>query len=414
MNEPTPEATRTQKHWLLFLLLVAGAIAGIGYALHYHFVGAYHVSTDDAYVNGNLVRLAPQVSGTVVSISTDTAQFVTAGQVLVQLDRSDCEISLAGAKATLGETVREVAQSFENVHREEAAVQAQQAVLAKSMEDLSRDRSVASVHGVSLETLAHEEQAVRSDRASLAQAQAALAASRAAVAGTTPETHPRVLQAESNLRGAWLACVRTGVRAPVSGYVVRRAVQLGQQVTPGTEMLAIVPVDSVWIDANFKETQLADLRIGQPVVVRADIYKSQGEYHGRVLGVTAATGSALSVLPAQNASGNWIKIVQRLPVRVSLDPTELAKRPLPLGASTTVDVDTHDRHGTTLSAHPASQSTMTTEVYAAQDAGVDSSIAEIVSRNLPSADSSAHASSTREGTSSILAAARNVNSRSRK
>jgi membrane fusion protein, multidrug efflux system len=413
MNEPTldhPTQKRSQGHWLLFLLLAVGAIAGIGYTLHYRFVGAFHVSTDDAYVNGNLVRLAPQVSGTVVSIDTDAAQFVTQGQLLVQLDRRDCEIALDGAKASLGETVREVAQSFENVRRDEASVQAQQALLAKSMQDLSRDRSVASVHGVSLETLAHDEQVVRSERASLAQAQATLAASRAAVVGTTPESHPRVLQAESNLRGAWLACARTGVRSPVTGYVVRRAVQLGQQVTPGTEMLAIVPGDSVWIDANFKETQLDNLRTGQAVTVKADMYKSQGEYHGTVRGVTAATGSALSVLPAQNASGNWIKIVQRLPVRIALDPAELAQRPLPLGASTTVDVDTHDRHGTTLSAHHAWQSTMATDVYATQEDGADSSIAEILSHNLPSA----HENSTDEHTSSVLAATRDSSDRSEK
>jgi membrane fusion protein (multidrug efflux system) len=237
------------------------------------------------------------------------------------------------------------------------------------------------VHGVSSETLAHEGQAVRNSRAALAQAQATLAAARAAVSGTTPDSHPRVQEAEANVRAAWLGCARTQVLSPVSGYVVRRAVQLGQQVTPGAEMLAIVPGDSLWIDANFKETQLSGLRAGQPVSVHADIYGSRSEYHGTVLGIAAATGSALSVLPAQNASGNWIKIVQRLPVRISLDIRELAARPLPLGASTSVDIDTR-QHGTTLSMLADSTSRLSTDVYALQDAGVEHRIADILHRNL--------------------------------
>lgn len=375
--------SRRARPWPL-LLLGAAVLVGIGFALHYWFEGRFHVATDDAYVNGNLVRLAPQVSGSVVSINTDATEFVAQGQLLVQLDPNDAEIALARAKATLGETVREVAQLFTNVRRDQAIVDSQQVLLSRSMEDLTRNRSLASVHGVSTETLVHDEESVRSNQAALAQAQATLAATQAAVAQTTPQTHPRVLEAETDLRAAWLAAARTHVLAPISGYVVRRAVQLGQQVTPGTEMLAVLPIDSIWIDANFKETQLADLRIGQPVTVRTDIYGSHHEYHGKVLGLTPATGSALSVLPAQNASGNWIKIVQRLPVRVGLDPKELAQHPLPLGASTSIDVDTHDRGGATLAKRSASQPAMTTNVYASQDAGAESTIAEIISGNLPS------------------------------
>lgn len=380
-------ATRSAHGRMRWLLLVGGiaALAIIGFAVHYGLIGRYHATTDDAYVNGNLVRIAPQVSGTVVAIHADAPHFIKRGQLLVQLDKGDCEVALARAQSTLAETVRDVAQLFENARRDEATVEAQQVTLATSMADLARDRSLASVHGVSAETLAHEEQTVRSNRAALAQAQATLAAARAAVAATTAESHPRVLEAESNVRAAWLGCSRTRVLAPVSGYVVRRAVQLGQQVAPGGEMLAIVSGDSVWIDANFKETQLADLRVGQPVAVRADMYGSHNEYHGEVVGVTAATGSALSVLPALNASGNWIKVVQRLPVRISLDPREVAARPLPLGASTTVDVDTHDRGGTTLAMISEAPPPLATDAYAAQDAGVDRSIAEIVSRNLPDA-----------------------------
>jgi membrane fusion protein (multidrug efflux system) len=389
IEQPHQEDTVTQAatHRMRWLLLVGGiaALAIIGLAAHYGLVGRYHATTDDAYVTGNLVRIAPQISGTVVTIHADAPRFVKQGQVLVQLDRGDCEVALARAQSTLAETVRDVAQLFENTRRDEATVDAQQVTLATSTADLTRDRSLAAVHGVSTETLAHEEQTVRSNRAALAQAQATLAAARAAINGTTAESHPRVLEAESNVRAAWLSCSRTRVSAPVSGYVVRRAVQLGQQVAPGAEMLAIASADSVWIDANFKETQLADLRVGQPVSVRADMYGSHHEYHGKIVGVTAATGSALSVLPALNASGNWIKVVQRLPVRISLDPREVAARPLPLGVSTTVDVDTHDRQGAMLSMISEAPLPLATNAYAAQDAGVDRSIAEIVSRNLPDA-----------------------------
>ena len=189
-------------------------------------------------------------------------------------------------------------------------------------------------------------------------------------------------QAEAQLRSAWLALARTRVVAPASGFIVRRAVQLGQQVSPGTDMLAIVPIDSTWIDANFKETQLAGLRIGQPARVSADMYGSHVDFHGKVLGLTAGTGSALAVLPAQNASGNWIKIVQRLSVRIGLDPNELAAHPLFVGLSTSVDVDVHDRSGAALSKQPAWPVTLNTDVYVAQEAGVEAEIRRIVAENL--------------------------------
>jgi membrane fusion protein (multidrug efflux system) len=250
------------------------------------------------------------------------------------------------------------------------------------MQDLERDRSVFDIHGVSAETLKHDEHAVRNVRATLDQARATLASTRAQIVGADPETHPRVLQAESGVRTAWLAVARTKVIAPTSGYVVRRAVQLGQQVTSATEMLAIVPVNSVWIDANFKENQLRDLRIGQPVEASADMYGTHVTYHGKVQGLMAGTGSALAVLPAQNASGNWIKIVQRLPVRIGLDPQELAKHPLFLGLSTTVHVDVKDQSGSTLSEQPVWAAALNTVVYADQMAGVDAEIEAIVSKNL--------------------------------
>jgi membrane fusion protein, multidrug efflux system len=380
--QPAPAAASTtaSRRPLILVALVVLAIAAWG--LYYLFIGRNHVSTDDAYVNGNLVRLTPQVAGTVIAINTDETQFVRRGEVLVQLDPRDSQVALAQAKANLGQTVRDVAQLFAEETRDAAAVQTQRVQLAQANEDVERDHPLIAVHGVSQETLQHEQNTVRSARAALEQAEATLAITRAAIAGTTPETHPRVLQAEAALRTAWLAAARTKVVAPVSGYVVRRSVQLGQQVTPTTEMLAVVPVDSMWIDANFKENQLSGLRIGQPVRVSVDMYGSRVHYRGRVLGLTAGTGSALAVLPAQNATGNWIKIVQRLPVRIGLEPQELEAHPLFLGLSADIHVDVTDQRGAALSKQPAWPAELNTNVYADQDAGVDAAISEILAANL--------------------------------
>ncbi|HEY2399860.1 MAG TPA: HlyD family efflux transporter periplasmic adaptor subunit, partial [Steroidobacteraceae bacterium] len=304
MNEPEKSKR------LPTILMISALVAILGIGIYYFGFHKDRVETEDAYVNGNLVRLTPQVNGTVIGINIDETQFVQRGQVLVQLEPRDSDLALATAKASLGQTVRDVAQLFAQEGRDSAAVSAQQTLLSQARQDLERDQSVFAEHGVSDETLKHDEHSVHSALALLNQAKASLASTRAQIVGASPQNHPRVLQAESNVRTAWLAAARTKVVAPVSGYVVRRAVQLGQQVTPATEMLAIVPMDSVWIDANFKENQLRDVRIGQPVDVTADMYGSRVSYHGKVLGLRAGTGSALAVLPAQNASGNWIKIVQ--------------------------------------------------------------------------------------------------------
>jgi membrane fusion protein, multidrug efflux system len=379
-QKPAKDAKRSRP---LPTILLVCALAGIvAFAIYYFVAGRGEVETDDAYVNGNLIRLTPQVSGTVIALNTDETQFVQRGQVLVELDPRDAEVALAQAKASLGQTVRDVAQLFAQEARDVAAVNAQQTQFTQATQDLERDRSVFAVHGVSDETLKHDEHTVRSTRAGLEQAQATLASTRAQIVGADPETHPRVLQAEASLRTAWLAAARTRVVAPVSGYVVRRAVQLGQQVTPATEMLAIVPVDSVWIDANFKENQLRNLRIGQPVQVSADMYGSHAEYHGRVLGLNAGTGSALAVLPAQNATGNWIKIVQRLPVRIGLEPDELAQHPLFLGLSTTVHVNVRDQAGAALSKESAWKAAINTDAYVGQLSGADAEINAIVANNL--------------------------------
>jgi membrane fusion protein (multidrug efflux system) len=371
---------RNYKFVWIFGAVAVVAVIGI---LIYHFmVGQYHVTTKDAYVNGNMIRLQPQVTGTVTYIGADQTQAVEVGQILVQLDGKDAEVALAQSKANLAQTVRDVVQLFADQKRQAAVVYAQQAQLVRANKELARDRSLVGTRGVSQEELERAEESARSAEAGIRQARASLESVRAQIAGTQPATHPRVLLAESNLRNAWIARNRTTVRSPLTGYMVRREVQLGQQVTPATEMVAITPLDTVWIDANFKETELENIRINQPVTIKADIYGSDVEYHGRVLGLTAGTGSSLAVLPAENATGNWIKIVQRLPVRIGLDPRELRDHPLYLGLSTKVDIDLHDLSGASLSKVAVWPAAMQTNVYAEQDAGVTAEIDNIVRTNL--------------------------------
>jgi membrane fusion protein (multidrug efflux system) len=371
----------------LWIFGVVAVVAAIGVLIYHFLVGQYHVTTQDAYVNGNLIRLQPQVTGTVTYIAVDQTQPVRRGQLLIQLDTHDADVQLAQQKANLAQTVRDVVQLFAQERQQQALLSAQQAQLSLANKELARNRGLIGIHGISQENLDQTEESARSAQAGIRQAQAGLESVRAQIAGTQPQTHPRVLLAESSLRSAWLARNRTAVLSPISGYMVSREVQLGEQVTPATQMLAIAPLDTVWIDANFKETQLEQLRIGQPANVEADIYGSHFEYHGRVLGLTAGTGAALAVLPPENATGNWIKIVQRLPVRIGLDPRELGVHPLFLGLSTKINIDVHDTSGASLSRLPAWPAQMETGVYADQDAGVADEIEKIVRENLQGSNS---------------------------
>ncbi len=379
------EAPNRKRNYLFLAIFgVVLLFAGLCVLFYHLAIGRYYVDTTDAYVNGDLVRVAPQISGTVAEITTDQTQAVTRGQLLVRLDSHDSDVSLAEAKANLAQTVRDVVQLFAQQTRDAANIAAQEAQLKLATENLNRDQSLIGTHAVSQQDLERDEEATRSAAAAVREARAEFAATRAAVADTTPATHPRVLAAEANLRSAWIASNRTRILAPVSGYVVRRSVQVGQQVNPATEMLAIVPLQSVWIDANFKETKLQQIRIGQPVTVTTDIYGSGLKFHGTILGLAPGTGSALSVLPAENATGNWIKIVQRLPVRVGLDPNELNNHPLFLGLSTKITVDVHDLTGASLSTRPTWPADVSTDVYARQDAGIDEAMDTILEQNLKS------------------------------
>jgi len=368
---------------LIFGVIALFLVAGAGYTAWYLMHGRYHETTDDAYVGGNLVQVTAQVTGSVVSIHADDTEFVKAGQTLVRIDKADAQVLVAQAEAQLAKTVREVRNLRETSTGGEANVALRRAELRKAQQDLARRRSVESTGAVSGEELQHALDAVNSARAAMAAAEQQLAAQRAMVDQTDAHDHPDVRVAAAKVREAYLTLSRTEVPAPVSGYVARRAAQVGQRVAPGTVLMTVTPLDTVWVDANFKENQLAQLRPGQPVTLVADAYGSSVEYRGHVAGFSPGTGAAFALLPAQNASGNWIKVVQRVPVRIALERKELDEHPLQVGLSMKVDVDTHDRSGGRLARAGGGKPAQETSVLASTDsnAQADERIERIIAEN---------------------------------
>ena len=366
-------------------VLLVFIVAGAAYGAHWWLNARYLVTTDNAYVGGNVVQITPQVTGTVVSIGADDTQFVRAGQVLVQLDRADADVALQEAESQLAKTVREVRNLFAASGQQQANLQIRQSDLARAKDDLARRERLSASGAVSGEEVLHAREAERSAQAALAAAGQQLAASNALVDRTTVRSHPDVQKAAAAAKTAYLNTLRTSLPAPISGYVAKRNVQLGQRVSPGTPLMAVVSLNDVWVDANFKESQLENIRMGQPAILTADIYGSKVEFHGRVVGFGAGTGAAFSLLPAQNATGNWIKIVQRLPVRIALDPAELSAHPLQVGLSMQVEVDAHDRAGRrlpdTAAATPAPPA-YKTEVFSSQDAASEKRVESIIGTNL--------------------------------
>ncbi|MBP0590603.1 HlyD family efflux transporter periplasmic adaptor subunit [Paraburkholderia sp. LEh10] len=375
-NEPNTRKRKT----LLALLGVAVVVSSAAYGAYYMTYARYHESTDDAYVSGNLVQLTPQLTGTVVAVNADDTQIVKEGDPVVTLDNADARIALGNAEATLGQTVRQVSSLYVNNDFYAANVAQKQSDLARAQDDLRRRQAVAGTGAVSAEDIAHARDAATAAQAALDAARQQAEANRALTDRTTIEQHPNVQAAASKVRDAYLAYARNTLPAPVTGYVAKRSVQVGQRVSPGTPLMAIVPLDGVWVDANFKEIQLRNMRLGQPVTLTADVYGSKVKYHGRVIGFSAGTGSAFATLPAQNATGNWIKIVQRLPARIQLDQKELEAHPLRVGLSMDVDVDTRDDTGPQLGA--AVTTSYRTDVFAQYGAQADAEIEKIIAQNI--------------------------------
>jgi membrane fusion protein (multidrug efflux system) len=384
---PTAAAPATQKSSkrkrALLILAVVVVVAGIGWLLWQLLVGRWHEDTDDAYVQGNVVSITPQTIGTVTSIGADDGMKVRAGQVLVQLDPNDARVAYEQAVANLANTVRQVRGLYSAVGANQADIHARQVAVDKARADVKRREGLVATGAVSTEELSHARDELASAEAALAASTENLSRNRALVDATTIENQPQVEAAAAQLRTAFLNLERARIVAPVSGYVAKRSVQLGQRVQPGTTLMTIVPIEQLWVEANFKETQLSKMRIGQPVELESDLYGGDVTFHGRVTSLGLGTGSAFSLLPPQNASGNWIKIVQRVPVRINLDPKELAEHPLRLGLSMSTDVTLRDQSGPVLASAPPEKPVLATRAYDKQLAAADALIDRIVRANLP-------------------------------
>ncbi|HET8611342.1 MAG TPA: efflux RND transporter periplasmic adaptor subunit [Sphingomonas sp.] len=353
---PAPEP-RSRARRIGFLVLGAVVlIAAIVYGVS-RLLAPPGESTDDAYVGGNVVAITAREAGTVLSIHADNTQAVKRGQTLIELDPAVADVALASAEADLGRAVRSVRSDRSSVDQASAEIASAEADLAKAENDYRRRKAAAADGAVSGEEVSHAADAVTTARAALNLARAKRAEAASSVEGTSVADNPAVLAAIAAVRRAAIDRAYMTIKAPLSGVVAQRTVQLGQRVAPGTPLMAVVPLNSLWIDANFRETQLAHLRVGQPATITADVYGGAVTFHGHVLGLGAGSGSAFSLLPPQNASGNWIKIVQRVPVRIALDPAELRKHPLRIGLSVKVEVNTSDRSGPMVaaSAPPAGQ-----------------------------------------------------------
>jgi len=405
----TPAAPNKRR---AILLRIAALLLIISLAVFawWFFSGQWRTSTDDAYIGGNIVAVTPLTGGTVVAIHADITQAVTEGQLLVQLDDSDTRLQLDAAEAALAAAVREVrglyatsrgnlpllAQRRADLARTQAELARSDAALAQAESEFKRREALAKQNFVSPENVQIAQTARDAARAQRDAAASAVKASTAAIVQTEDqasvsnarvdnislENHPNVRTAAVRVRETALALARTRVLAPVSGQVAKRAVQIGERVTPGASLMAIVPLDKVWLDANFKETELRDVRIGQAATLTSDFYGDSIIFHGRVLGLAPGTGSAFALLPAQNATGNWVKIVQRLPVRIALDAGELQAHPLRIGLSMNATIDTHDRSGAALTTLPNTAAIATTSVYAQDIKAADARVAQIIADNL--------------------------------
>jgi len=368
-----------RRHGLMALGLLA-ILAGVGYGSYWFLSARFYESTDDAYVNDDLVQITSEVPGTVMVLSVDDTQGVRRGQTLLELDPADAEVARSNAEARLAGTVRQVRTLFATAEQLRARIIDREIVLRRAQDDYHRRSNLLQDGAVSAEELSHAQDNIVQIRANLTEAREQLKATTVQIDGTTVATHPQVLAAEAAVRDAALALRRTHISAPVAGVVARRSVQVGQRVAAGTPLMAVVPLSYVWVDANFKEVQLKDMRVGQPVEVRADVYGRSVKYHGKLVGLSAGSGSAFALLPAQNASGNWIKIVQRVPVRIALDPKELSVHPLRVGLSTTVTVDVRNTSGALVASEVRAEP-IPAQASMGDDPDVEARIARILAAN---------------------------------
>jgi membrane fusion protein, multidrug efflux system len=380
---PAPASSKRRN--VLLLIAVIFIVLGLLWTAYWVLVLSERERTDDAYVNGNRVVISAQVSGTVIAVLADDTQLAKAGQVLVRLDPIDAQTSLSRTASALAQTVRQVRQEKSTADEYDSVIETRKLELARAESDLAKREPLLAEHAIAPEEVRHARESVELARAALTQAVRQSNSSHALVDGTPVEENPAVLQAKAAYRDAWIASQRNAVVAPVTGYVAERSVQLGQHVQAGQALMTVIPLNSLWVDANFKEVQLRHLRIGQPAEVRSDLYGGSYIFHGHVKGMSAGTGAAFSLLPAQNASGNWIKVVQRVPVRIQIDDADLVKSPLRVGLSATVTVDTTTRNGPVLAMEANGAPVGDTQVYTQDLDKANAEADAVVRRNLSQA-----------------------------
>ncbi len=377
---PAPSNGRRTR--ILILIAVVFIALGLLWLAYWVLVLSKREQTDDAYVNGNKVVISAQVAGTVIAVLADDTQLAKAGQVLVRLDPTDAETGLSRTASALAQTVRQVRQEKSTADQYDSVILTRRLELARAEADLAKREPLLADRAIAPEEVRHARESVDLARAALTQAVRQSTASHALIDGTEVEDNPAVLQAKSAYRDAWIAAQRNAVVAPVTGYVAERSVQLGQHIQAGQALMTVIPLNSLWVDANFKEVQLRHLRIGQPAEVRSDLYGGSFIFHGHVKGMSAGTGAAFSLLPAQNASGNWIKVVQRVPVRIQIDDADLVKSPLRVGLSATVTVDTTSRSGPVLAMDASGAPVGDTQVYTQDLEKAAAEADAVVHRNL--------------------------------
>jgi membrane fusion protein (multidrug efflux system) len=385
MNSPDPTAATpatgmSKRSRGLLILAAVVAVAAVVLGVYWYVHGRWFVATDDAYVGGTVVQITAEIPGTIRAIHPRETESVAAGQSLIEFDAADARIAMEAAVADLANTVRQVHGSFVQVDRARAQLTAREVELRRAQADYRRRQSISGGGAVSEEEVAHTRESVQALEAAARAAREELRVALAQTQGTTIERHPQVQRAATRVRDAALALKRTTIASPVNGVVAKKGVQLGQRVGPGTPLMSVVPLDDVWVDANFKEVQLQHMRIGQPVEMHADLYGKDIVFHGHVTGFSPGTGAAFALLPAQNASGNWIKIVQRVPVRVALDPTEVRGHPLRIGLSIHAEVDLHDQSGPMLAA-PTQDVAASMPRNPDRDPEIEAAIQRIIAQN---------------------------------
>ena len=381
-DTPTSSNSKSQQRkkglsiFILLLLLIA-----IGSAAYWFFFIKGFEETEDAYVSGNQVMVSAQVAGNISKINVDNMDPVQAGDVLLELDDTNTKLSFEQAKSNLANAVRQISQLNYTVKQLKSAVRANEITLAQAQGNLNRRVQSVKDGAIDKESFQHAKEAVELAKANLTTSQNQLEANQALLLDGPLSEQPQIQSAVSNLKQAWLNLERTKIRSPIKGYVARRNAQVGQAVSVGGALMAVVTTEQMWLDANFKETQLTHMRIGQPVEIHFDLYGKDKTFNGKVVGIEMGTGSAFSLLPTQNATGNWIKVVQRVPVRIQLDPQQLIENPLRIGLSATVKVNVSDSQGETLRDQAPATTLYSTNVLQYDESAVNNLIESIIRDN---------------------------------